>query len=372
MTSVRSALYKHVAKPLFFALPPDFVHARTMDGLWAAGKVPGAAAAIRKLTIKRRPELERTWEGIQFSSPVGLSAGLDKNGRIVPMMQAIGFGFSEVGSVTAEPCTGNEKPWFYRLPRTKSLGVHVGLANEGVKRILARLESNTLAVQSHFPTILSIARTNSKQASGAKEGIADFVASAKQAKKSNAVQMIELNISCPNAFGGETYTTPELLEDLLSAIDGVNVAKPIFIKMPVDLPWNRTKKLLDIAVSHAITGVTFANLTKNRADADLKDPLPEAVLGGLSGAPTRKKSTELVAKTYQQYGERLVIIGVGGIFTAEDAYEKIKAGATFVGLVTGLIFNGPQLVEELNAGLAALLKRDGYTHISQAVGADYR
>ena len=372
MTKLRSMLYKHIAKPVFFALPPDFAHARTMDGLWGVGKIPGAATAVRKVSIRRHTELESTWNDMHFTSPVGLSAGLDKNGRIVPMMQALGFGFSEVGSVTAEPCAGNEKPWFYRLPKTESLVVHVGLANIGVKKILARLERNSKKVQSEYPTILSIARTNSQTASGVEEGIADYVASAKAAKKSEAVQMIELNISCPNAYGGETYTTPELLEKLLAAVDAVKVGKPIFIKMPLDLSWARTKKLLEVAVRNTVTGVTIANLTKRRDLVDFKESLPDEVLGGISGAPLRERSTELVAQTYKHFGNKLIIIGVGGILSAEDAYEKIKAGATYVGLVTGLIFNGPQFVEEVNRGLVRLLKSEGYQHISEAIGAAHR
>ena len=372
MTRIRSFLYRKVAKPVFFALPPDFVHARTMDGLAVAGSIPGVPPMVKKVTARRYPELHTEWRGMAFTSPVGLAAGLDKNGRTVPMMQAFGFGFSEVGSVTAEPCAGNAKPWFYRLPKTQSLVVHVGLANQGVKKIITRLEKNSLAVQKEYPTILSLARTNSREASGVEEGIADYVASAKAAKKSPAVQMIELNISCPNAYCGEAYTTPELLEKLLTAIDAVMMGKPIFIKMPLDLSWSSTKKLLDVIVRHDVTGVTMANLAKNRDEIALQDVLPDTVEGGLSGAPTRAKSTELVRKTYKAYGDKLIIIGVGGVLSAEDAYEKIRAGATFVGLVTGLIFNGPQFVEEVNSGLVALLRRDGFTHISQAVGADVK
>jgi len=354
-----------------FRFHPDKAHSGVVNILFVCGKIPGFPWLFRKLVSRRHRELEFKWKDMSFSSPVGLSAGLDKNGQTVPMMRALGFGFSEVGSVTAKPCTGNEKPWFYRLPKTGSLVVHVGLANIGVRKILERLHRMPVSLQQEYPTIMSIARTNSKNASGVDEGIADYVASAKAAKKSPAIQAVELNISCPNAFGGCTFTTKQLLKKLLDAIDEVALGKPIFIKMPIDLDWNQTKTLLDEAIKHDVTGVTLSNLTKRRDLVAFKggEVLPDNIQGSLSGVPLRQRSTELVRKVYKAYGKRLVIIGVGGVMSAEDAYEKIKAGATFVELVTGLILRGP-FIEEVNSGLVRLMKADGYTHISEAVGRD--
>lgn len=354
-----------------FRFHPDRAHDGVVKILFVCGKIPGFAWLFRKLINRRHEELEFEWRGMLFSSPVGLSAGLDKNGQTVPMMRALGFGFSEVGSVTAEPCKGNEKPWFYRLPKTGSLVVHVGLANIGVQKILARLHRLPASLQQDYPTILSVARTNSKDASGVDEGITDYVASIKAAKKSPAIQAVEVNISCPNAFGGCTFTTQPLLKKLLDAVDGVALGKSIFIKMPIDLDWKQTKALLDEAIKHDVTGVTLSNLTKRRDLVALEDGdvLPDDIQGGLSGTPLRERSTELVRKVYKAYGDKLVIIGVGGVMSAEDAYEKIKAGATFVELVTGLIMRGP-FIEEVNSGLVRLMKADGYTHISEAVGRD--
>lgn len=369
MSSVRTILYRRVAKPVLFLMSPDAIHSHITVLSHTAGRVPGVARTLRVVNTRRRPELETTWKGLRFSSPAGLSAGFDKNGKTVPIMHAIGFGFSTVGSVTAELCVGNPKPWFYRLPKTQSLVVHAGLANDGVRTILRRLHALPLRLQKNYPIVLSVARTNSQEASGVDEGIADYVASVKAAKTSPAVSMIELNISCPNAYGGETYTTSVLLEKLLSAVDAVKAPQPIIIKMPVDLPWADFKKLLDVIVKHPVAGVTIANLTKNREAIDFKEPLPDSVKGGLSGAPTRHLSTALIRRTYEAYGDRLTIFGVGGIFTAEDAYEKIVNGASYVELITGLIFNGPGIVEEINRGLVRLLRRDGFTHISQAVGS---
>lgn len=370
MTKIAPTLYKKILKPILFAMSPDRAHGMIIHTMRFLGRVPGFAWLVRKMLVRDHPELQTEWRGMKFSSPVGLAAGIDKNGQVLPMMQAIGFGFTETGSVTAEVCYGNPRPWFYRLPETGSLVVHVGLANHGVKKILARLESLPLKVQKNFPTILSIARTNSKEASGCEEGIIDYITSLKATKKSPAVQMVEVNISCPNAYGGQTFTTPELLEMLLFEVDKVKVGKPVFVKMPVDLSWPETKALLDVIVKHDVAGVTMTNLTKQRDGRKIKDDLPESVKGGLSGALIRERSTALVRKTYKAYGDKLTIIGVGGVMSAEQAYEKIRAGATFVEIATGIIMNGPFL-EEVNSGLVELLKKDGFSHISEAVGADH-
>lgn len=367
--TLRSVTYKRLIKPVLFHFSPDKAHACTIRTLSIAGRIPGFARTTRRVSVRRHPELEFEWSGMHFSSPVGLGAGLDKNGQIVNMMRSLGFGFTEVGSVTAEAFKGNARPWFYRLPQTQSLVVHVGLANHGIRRIIQRLEALPRTVQKKYPTILSVARTNSQHTAETKQGIADYVHSVAIAQQSAAVQMIEINISCPNAFGGETFTTPQLLDQLLIAIDEVSVTKPLLIKMPADLTWPQTKALLTVASTHAVTGITFANLTKNREVIDFKEPLPKEVQGGLSGVPTRELSTNLLHKTAQAYGDRFVLIGLGGVFSAKDAYDKITRGAQFVELVTSLIIEGPQVVEEINAGLVDLLRRDGFTHISEAIGS---
>jgi len=370
---IRRFIYTRVAKPVLFSFSPDQAHSMTIRFLALAGGIPGVARAVQAFSVTKHVELETKWQGMHFSSPVGLSAGMDKNGQAVQIMKAVGFGFTEVGSVTARRCAGNARPWFYRLPKTKSLVVHAGLANHGVDVIIPRLEGMARTFREDYPKILSIARTNDEEASSDEAGLADFIISVRKALASPAVQIIELNISCPNAFAGERFTDPPLFTELLSRVAKLKPHKPVFIKMPIELTWPQTKKLIDIAdASGIVTGLVYGNLKKDRSDVVLKDELPDSVEGGLSGAPTRKKSTELVFNTYKEYGTRFVIVGVGGILTPEDAYEKIKAGATFVEFITGLIMNGPQFVEDVNNGLVELLKRDGYAHISDAVGAAHK
>ena len=161
-----------------------------------------------------------------------------------------------------------------------------------------------------------------------------------------------------------------MLDKLLTKLDEVDRDVPVFVKMPNFPKLSLLDSLLKVIIQHNVQGVTIANLVKGRQKIKLSDDLPDDIKGGLSGAPTRYRSTMLIRYTYRKYGNRLKIIGVGGIFNAEQAYEKIKAGASMVGMITGVIFEGPQVVGEINAGLVELLKRDGYSNISEAIGVD--
>lgn len=323
-----------------------------------------------RLLYKNKPNkiLSQKIHGIDFIYPVGLPAGYDKSGNIIPIIASLGFGFGTIGSVTADPCEGNPKPWIYRLPKAKSLVVNAGLCNDGVEKVMKRIERYNLKSLKDFPVIISVAKTNSQKVVRVQEGIADNIETIRLAKKEKLIKIIELNISCPNTHGGEPFTTPERLELLLKKVDAENLKQPIFIKMPVDFEWNNFKQLLDVAIKHKVCGVTIANLTKDRIKAGSKDNLPDRIRGNFSGKSTWELSNNLIRKTYQHYGNKLTIIGVGGIFSAEDAYEKIKLGASLVELVTGMMYYGPQLPSEVNEGLIKLLKKDGYSHIGQAIG----
>jgi len=352
-------------------VPPDAIHSSMIRFTSIAGRVPAMRWFVRLSFKSRRDErLVQNYHGVEFDSPVGLAAGFDKNGEVVPIISVLGFGFGTVGSVTAKHCVGNPRPWFYRLPNTQSLVVNAGLANHGSRIIIKRLGQYKSHTARQFPIVLSIAKTNSQKVVDIKDGIADYVTTVKRAKNENSIKMIELNISCPNAFGGEPFTTPNRLDRLLTAVDKVGTKQPIYIKMPVNLSWDAFKPLLDVIVKHRVVGVTISNLAKDRAKVELKDELPNTVKGNLSGKPTWQISNELIRQTYLNYGDRLTIIGVGGIFSAEDAYSKIRLGASLVEIITGMIFCGPQLVTEINDGLARLLEQDGYANISQAIGVD--
>ena len=363
--------YTGIIKPQLFRQQPDIVHDNMLKGGRLVQRIGVLRGLIHKSWAYENPAyLSQKLHGITFTNPVGLSAGLDKNFEIAPLLKEIGFGFMEGGSVTFRPCEGNPKPWFYRLPEHKSLVVHAGLANHGVEKIVERIKSYPKDLSTNFPLNISVAKTNSKEAATDDEAVKDYVGSLEHIKQHGVGEMVTINISCPNTYGGEPFTTPDRLDMLLKAIDKVKLGQPIFIKMPINLGWTKTKALLDIIAKHKVCGVTIGNLNKDRRAGG--GELPTAVPGNLSGKPTFELSNDLIAKTYKAYGDRFTIIGVGGIFSAEDAYLKIKNGASLVELITGMIFEGPALIGQINRELVALLQKDGYKNISEAVGANHR
>lgn len=370
LSTTTEKLYKYAGKPILFKIAPDTVHRHLVQAGTALQRSRLVRKSLQKMWAYENPQvLSQTIHGITFKNPVGLSAGFDKNFKLPLLMNAVGFGFMEGGSLTLEACEGNPKPWFYRLAASKSLVVHAGLANDGVESIIQRLQTYGTRRLAGFPLNISVAKTNSPHTCTDSEAIADYIGSLRYIRRSALGDMITLNISCPNTYGGEPFTTPERLELLLAAVDKLHLNQPVFVKMPSHLPWKECNALLRVIARHHVDGVTIGNLAKDRKAAKLSDKLPSHIKGGLSGKPTQKITDELIRKTYKNYQGRFIIIGVGGIFTAEDAYRKITLGANLVELITGMIFEGPQRIGQINEGLTDLLARDGFTHVSQAVGS---
>ncbi len=370
-------MYKYVIKPLLFLLTPDFTHKLIVFCGRVAQALPPVRWGIRKSWGFQDNSLQQEVSGITFRNPIGLSAGFDKNIQLLSLMEDIGFGFASGGSVTLEPRKGNRRPWFHRLPRTKSVVVFAGMPNKGLRKIRNYIERNTRR-SSNAVSVISVAvianKTTIEQAGGypAEQAIINDVKKATEYIIHNKLaSVVEINISCPNA-GKEPFIEAESLDALLTTLDIVPRDVPFWVKMPHLYDIKQFDALLGVIVRHNIQGVTVANLIKDRSKIDIKDPLTDEIRGGLSGAPTREHSLDLIRHTYKKYGDRLTIIGVGGVFSAEDAYAKIKAGASLVGLITGLFFEGPQLIGQINRGLVELLKKDGFSHISEAVGADFR
>lgn len=370
LSKTTTQVYRHIAKPIMFKIAPDSVH----NGIVRTGKFVQAVGPLRDLihyswAYDNPKMLRQKIHGVQFYNPIGLSAGFDANFELAPLLKAIGFGFMEGGSLTYKFCAGNPRPWFYRLPNSKSLVVNKGLANNGVDAILHHIKNYPKGTFRHFPLNISVAKTNSQDSSTDEGAIADYTGSLKAIKKSGIGDIVTLNISCPNAYGGEPFTTPAKLNRLLTATDEVGLEQLVFIKMPSDLAWPEFEKLVKVAEKHKVAGLTISNLAKDR-NAIKQDKLPKRIKGNMSGKPTWDLSNDLIRHTYKKYGKRFVISGVGGVFSAEDAYTKIKLGATLVEMITGMIFEGPQIIGQINQGLAELLERDGFTHISQAIGKD--
>ena len=361
--------YQIIVKPIFFLIQPETIHDFFLAFGHAMGENKYARAAVSFFFNFEHPMLAQSVAGISFRNPVGLSEGYDKDAKLLAMLPSVGFGFTQVGTLTLHPYEGNPKPRLTRLPRSKAILVNYGLKNDGVSVVMRRIKSYGATA---LPIGISIGKTNSCDTVDVAEGIADYVDCLKQVIESELGDFYTINISCPNTFGGEPFTTPEKLEQLLAAFMPLVGQKPVFLKMPINLLWEDFHALCAIAVSRGVTGVIIGNLNKNFSDPLVKDVIAQGAKGGISGKPTEYLCNELITRTYAAFQDRLIIIGVGGIFSAADAYEKIRRGAHLVQLITGLIFGGPQIVAAVNAGLVQYLKRDGYASIHEAVGAYHR
>lgn len=360
------AAYLGVVKPIFFLLDPEKVHDRAIRSgkFFAATRV--GQKFISFLFSYKHKSLEQHIEGITFPNPIGLAAGFDKNAELTKILPSVGFGFAEVGSITGEQCAGNTGKRLWRLPKSNSLVVYYGLKNNGCEAIAKKLTNKTFII----PIGISIAKTNSPDTCEVAEGIADYAKAFETMK--DIGHYMTINISCPNAHGGEPFSDPGRLERLLTQLDAIEYDKPVFLKLAADHTLQELDALLDVALKHRIHGFVCTNLAKDRNNKRSMSKVKETKLpdvGGLSGKVVEDLATETIRHVYKRTKGSKIIIGVGGIFTAQDAYTKIKAGANLLQLITGMIYQGPQTISEINQGLVRLLKEDGFSNISQAVGA---
>lgn len=357
--------YKHIVKPHFvFSHTPDVAHDQMIEFCRVTRNIPPLMWLLREMLDYTDPVLETTVMGVDFANPFGLSAGLDKNCDMPVLLDHAGFGFETIGSVTSRPCAGNPRPWFHRLPEYDSMMVHVGLANDGSERVIPRAEKAWTQAGS-MQVSISIARTNDELAGDIDEGIEDYRISLERAAGRSA--MVEVNVSCPNTRAGEPFTeSPENLDRLFAALDTVERPQPTLVKMPLDKSWEEFRDLLAVLAEHNVQGVSIANLQKDRTGLEI----PRDWEGGLSGGPTYRASNAMIRRAYREFGDRLAIAGIGGVFTPEQAYAKIRSGSSLVMFVSALMYRGPQQITVLKRGLAELLRRDGFEHVADAVGVD--
>jgi dihydroorotate dehydrogenase len=363
-----SILYKSIFRPLLFRKDPETSHEIMLALLANAERFAGA---IEKLYRVEDHRLAVAVGPLRFGNPVGLAGGFDKNAVAPKTIASFGFGFMEIGAVTAQAQPGNPKPRLYRLPEDHALINRLGFNNEGAAIIAAKLERMAACgSRPNIPLGMNIGRTKIVET---KDAVADFLACFEKLFAHG--DFFTLNVSSPNTPNLRDLQEKSLLSDLLSAVQEKNhqlsVAKkitprPIFVKIAPDVKFSQVDEIIEVVRSANLTGIVATNATAFMRE-NLRSPNgPEP--GGLSGRPITKKVTEFVAHIYQATGGRLPIIGVGGIFDAEDAYDKIKAGASAVQIYTGWVYEGPGAVKRINRGLLRLLERDGLKHISEAVG----
>lgn len=339
--------YRNILKPILFKFDPEMVHNHFVWFGEIAGKIYPLKKLIGAFYSYKGKDISKKVDGITFKTPFILAAGFDYNGRLINILPEISFGGAEIGSITAKVCAGNEKPRLKRLPKSQSILVNKGLRNDGVEKIIKRLKK--FKKQDDFAVGISIARTNDKESSSVESGIADYFYSFERLNEENMGDYYILNISCPNTFGGESFTDPKLLEPLLLKISSIKCHKPVYIKMPINLEWPEFDILLKILEKfEMIKGVIIGNLNKDYNSLDYKDEMPKEYRGGLSGKPCFEVSNRLIKQTRDAYGKRFTIIGCGGVMSPENMVEKFKAGSDLIALVTGIIYNGPGFIKELS------------------------
>ena len=348
---IERTLYRYIFKPVVFLFDAEKVHNLITAFGVLMGKCRLTQQVANLLFSFYHPKLKSTILNIEFPNPVGLSAGFDYNGQLTQILPSIGFGWHTIGTVTLEPYEGNPPPRLGRFPRSKALLVNKGLKSLGAKKVIANLKK----VKFKIPTAVSIASTN-KHFANTKEQMLDILTSFRLFEKSGLKHTLyELNISCPNTFGGEPFTTCPRLDVLLSALDKLKLTKPVLIKMPIDQSKKETLAMLKVIDKHNIAGVIFGNLTKDKHNPAVT---PEdrkkwqKMKGNLSGKQTFERSNAFIRLTRKHFGKRFIIVGTGGIFNGADARAKIEAGADLVQLITGMIYNGPQTVGEINLEIA--------------------
>src|SRR5215207_1226079 len=350
-------VYRSLLRPLLFRLPAETAHELALHSL---SLVPPSLIAKRV----DDPALIITRFGLTFKNPVGLAAGFDKNGVALQPLAALGFGFIEAGTVTYHPQPGNARPRLFRLSEDQALINRAGFNNEGAAAFAQRVELQ------RPDCVLGVSIGKSKITPLA-EATDDYLKSFELVYK--VADYIAVNVSSPNTPQLRELQQSEQLSSLLSALQArrreLQKEVPLLVKLSPDLDRRGLEMIVDVVERLKIDGIIATNTTVSRDNLRTdRTRVAACGEGGLSGKPLANRSTTVIAQLYEMTGGRIPLIGVGGIFNAEDAWEKISAGASLVQLYTGLIYQGPGIAHQINKGLSDILAREGFASLDAAVG----
>ena len=360
-------------RPLIFLMEPEQAH----YSLKRMGVLLGSNPVTRWLTSLlmdyNHKSLAITVDGIDYRNPVGLSAGFDKDGELTKIYPSIGFGLAELGSFTGEICPGNPGKRLFRMIKSKAIVVWYGLNNEGSETISKRLAGEDFG---RLRVGINAANSNLTPEFDLEMSIKDYLKTMKLFK--DIGDYYDVNISCPNTQDGEPFVDKKNLDALLTRINKEIRPisdKPIYVKLAADMTLDEINIIVDGCIEHGMDGVVCTNLAKPQHNTEHRPEeyptvdgrLPKGK-GAMSGLPLQRISTNVIRHVYRRTRGKLTIIGVGGVFTAKDAYEKITSGASLLHMITTMIFDGPQNINEINRGLVKLIKKDGFESIEQAVG----
>ncbi len=343
-------MYKSIFRPVLFRFSPESVHHFVVNSLKLLFRIPGAGRIINKLTQVNDPRLEKEVFGLKFKNPVGIAAGFDKQAELYNELSNFGFGFIEIGTVTPKGQPGNPKPRLFRLPQDKALINRMGFNNGGVDNAVKNLKKR----KTHVIVGGNIGKNTLTPNS---EAINDYVFCFEELF--DFVDYFVVNVSCPNITDLHELQDQDSLVKILGQIQEINHTKihpkPVLLKVSPDLNYKQLDEVIEIVRLTGIDGVVATNTTISRQNLITDQArIKKIANGGLSGKPISERSTEVIRYLAEKSGKAFPIIGVGGIFTPEDALEKLNAGADLVQVYTGFIYEGPFIAKKINT---ALLKK---------------
>lgn len=340
-------MYKLFIRPILFLFDPEKVHHFTFRMIRLTSAIPGVRFFRKKTYVIEHSDLKRNVFGLEFPNPVGLAAGFDKNAILLNQLEDFGFGFVEIGTVTPKPQSGNPKPRLFRLKKDQAIINRMGFNNDGVDVIADRLAKR----KTRIIVGGNIGKNTATPDEGAKS---DYIDNFR--KLHPYVDYFVVNVSCPNVGSLAKLQNKDFLIDLLRNLKEINrelkKERPILLKIAPDLNMVQLDEVIEIVITSEIDGVVAANTTTSRENLKTDEiTIQKIANGGLSGKPIKDKSTEVIRYLAKKSGNAFPIIGVGGIHSAEDALEKINAGADLVQIYTGFIYEGPALVKQINKAL---------------------
>jgi dihydroorotate dehydrogenase len=365
------SLYSSLIRPILFRLPAETAHRFALASLSKALEV-GAMRRRLERQYHSTPFGNLKRFGLTFRNPVGLAAGFDKNGDAADALAVLGFGFIEVGTVTSEAQPGNPSPRLFRLPRDRALINRLGFNNCGAKQLVKNLKR-------HRPDCVLGVNIGKARAVPVEKAIPDYLKTFEIVYE--VADYIAVNVSSPNTPQLRELQQANVLRDLLTQLQtrncelaekySVSAPRPLLAKIAPDLHEEEIASIVEVAQQTGIAGIIATNTTTGRENLYSSPArVASAGGGGLSGAPLRKRSTEVIRTIYRLTNGSLPIIGIGGVFTAEDAWEKICAGASLLQLYTGFIYEGPSVARRINEGLRGILTARGYVSLDEAVGCE--
>ncbi len=342
-------MYKSIFRPILFLISPERIHHLITGGIKIACKMLGGKVFLRAIYLLKSPKLEREVFGIKFPNPVGLAAGFDKNAEFYKELSCFGFGFIEIGTVTPLSQPGNPTPRMFRLQKDRGLINRMGFNNEGVEAAALRLKDRN-------PKLIIGGNIGKNTATSNENAEQDYITVFE--KLHPFVDYFVVNVSCPNVKNLTKLQDTDFLIELLNKLKKFNSeqkkAKPILLKIAPDLNDSQLDETIEIVAQTKIDGIIATNTTTNRENLITSKSEVEAIgNGGLSGTPVAQRSTEVIKYLHTKSNGAFPIIGVGGIHSAEDAMEKLEAGASLVQIYTGFIYSGPGLIKEINKKILA-------------------